>query len=270
MAGAVPICGIYAITRIGTDECYIGQSINIRRRFNDHRRDLKAGKARSEKLQIAFDRHGLSAFAFEILASGIDPSDAELLTFAEQEFLDSRNCCFNIARVASSNKGLEWSAESRMRISEAQRKRFDDPAERAKCSDAQKKRFEDPEQRRLAGLARKGKPSPWKGKTPSEGTRALMRDAQKGKPGPMVGRNHSEKSKAKMSASRQGIHSPKRGTTRSAEANAKQSATMKAKNADPEYRRMAAELRAKARAQRQRWSFERLLGPQNANQGIDP
>ena len=61
-------CGIYKITNIMTDECYIGQSNDIYRRWNDHCKcglgiDTPAGN----KLYQSMIQYGLENFTFELL-----------------------------------------------------------------------------------------------------------------------------------------------------------------------------------------------------------
>lgn len=50
--------GIYKLNFEGTDKVYIGQSVNIKQRFSQHKQTLRAGTA-SPKLQEAFNKYGL-------------------------------------------------------------------------------------------------------------------------------------------------------------------------------------------------------------------
>ena len=54
--------GIYKITNKINNKCYIGQSINIKRRFNGH----KSGD-HNEYLENAIKKYGIDNFNFEIL-----------------------------------------------------------------------------------------------------------------------------------------------------------------------------------------------------------
>ena len=65
------VCGIYKITNILTQECYIGQSVNIKDRFIEH---IKAGVGATEasvtnKLYQAIQKYGIQNFAFELIES---------------------------------------------------------------------------------------------------------------------------------------------------------------------------------------------------------
>ena len=64
-----PICGIYKITNQINGKCYIGQSVNIAKRWTEHR--CKATSKGSEGFESHFYRsirkYGLENFSFEIL-----------------------------------------------------------------------------------------------------------------------------------------------------------------------------------------------------------
>lgn len=59
--------GIYAIICKPTSKLYIGQSINIRSRKNQHLKDLLKGKHCNSYLQNAFNKYGRSNFGFQVL-----------------------------------------------------------------------------------------------------------------------------------------------------------------------------------------------------------
>lgn len=59
--------GIYAICRIGSNDRYVGQSVNIEKRWGDHRRLLEAGKSHSPALQEAWNYYGEQSFTFVVL-----------------------------------------------------------------------------------------------------------------------------------------------------------------------------------------------------------
>ncbi|HEX5125660.1 MAG TPA: GIY-YIG nuclease family protein [Rhodocyclaceae bacterium] len=60
-------CGIYAIRRIGTNDCSIGYSGNIPRRWGEHRRKLRRNKHSNPYLQNAWNKYGEDAFEFIVL-----------------------------------------------------------------------------------------------------------------------------------------------------------------------------------------------------------
>jgi hypothetical protein len=102
MGTAPVICGIYEIVD-KFNRCYIGSSVDIYKRWDLHRRELRAGKHHSYRLQRAWDRFGEKDFTFRILQFVED--EATLLA-REQYFLDVFGPAFNIAAVAGRP---EWS-----------------------------------------------------------------------------------------------------------------------------------------------------------------
>ena len=56
--------GIYKITNKLNGKVYIGQSINIKQRWKQHRTNATV---RKENLYLAFQKYGLENFSFEVL-----------------------------------------------------------------------------------------------------------------------------------------------------------------------------------------------------------
>ena len=61
------ICGIYKITNIINEKVYIGQSINILRRWNEHIRELNKNLHVNKYLQSSWNKYGEENFKFEIV-----------------------------------------------------------------------------------------------------------------------------------------------------------------------------------------------------------
>lgn len=60
--------GIYKITNLKTDECYIGQSVDVYKRFCDHcKAGLGIDTPAGNKLYKAMQEYGLQNFSFELL-----------------------------------------------------------------------------------------------------------------------------------------------------------------------------------------------------------
>lgn len=118
--------GIYSITRVGTDQCYVGSAVDMARRWRRHRGDLRCGRHHAAHLQRAWAKHGESAFSFAVLESvsvtGLE-SDAvrALLTAAEQRWIDRLKPAFNTLEQASSTLGYRHTAEAKKRIADANR-----------------------------------------------------------------------------------------------------------------------------------------------------
>lgn len=56
--------GIYAIVRKGTTQAYVGQSVNVNRRWMGHKRALARGEHHCAYLQRAWNKYGADSFEF--------------------------------------------------------------------------------------------------------------------------------------------------------------------------------------------------------------
>lgn len=81
-------CGIYKLIFSGTDKIYIGQSQNIPKRYLEHIRSLKSGKA-SKKLQEAYDTYGMPEIGCILNCS------AEELDYLEDTAINTYDSCTN-------------------------------------------------------------------------------------------------------------------------------------------------------------------------------
>jgi group I intron endonuclease len=115
------VCGIYAIIRIDSGDCYVGQSLNIANRWSLHRIALRKGRHDNRHLQAAVTKYGFESFEFKILESGFDPSNRPALTAAEQKWIDALNPRYNIARVAGTSRGVKHTEEFKRAKAEALR-----------------------------------------------------------------------------------------------------------------------------------------------------
>ena len=77
-------CGIYKITNLKNNKVYIGQSIDIKARWNNHKLELKKNTHRNSHLQNAFNKYGEEAFEFRILEETFE----ENLDNAEEYWID--------------------------------------------------------------------------------------------------------------------------------------------------------------------------------------
>lgn len=61
-------CGIYKITHIPSQQVYIGQSVNIRRRWASHVKSAyHIGDIAHQKIHDAMAKEGIDNFTFEVL-----------------------------------------------------------------------------------------------------------------------------------------------------------------------------------------------------------
>lgn len=99
------ICGVYTITNIKNNIFYIGSSININKRWYQHRYLLDNNKHHCKHLQNAWNKYGSSNFLFSI-EKIIDVYDIETLLLEEQKLID---LCFNQNRkIYNTNKKVKY------------------------------------------------------------------------------------------------------------------------------------------------------------------
>lgn len=124
--------GIYEIRNRVNGHCYVGQSIDVERRWLRHRHALRLGKHYNRYLQRAWDKYGENAFELRILAH-VNRSE---LTRLEQHFVDALDPEYNmLKKCAISWLGVAHSAESRAKISSAKKLQFADPIYRARFTE---------------------------------------------------------------------------------------------------------------------------------------
>lgn len=88
--------GIYSISCDQEDRVYIGSSVDIDRRWREHRRMLSNETHHCAALQEAWDAYGDESFIFEVLEL------CENIVLAEQSWLDKHiNHCYNTSLQAS-------------------------------------------------------------------------------------------------------------------------------------------------------------------------
>lgn len=110
--------GIYKITSPG-GKVYIGQSVDIERRFSEYRRIGSVKKQR--RLFNSFTKHGVDAHVFGIVCE-CSPSELNDLEREWQQKLDvCSNTGLNCKLVSTTDKTGLVSAESRKRMSAAQK-----------------------------------------------------------------------------------------------------------------------------------------------------
>lgn len=153
-------CGIYAIENMDNGKCYIGQSQNIRVRWNNHLRQLLAGTHCNPRMQNAWLKHTVSAFRFILL----EECEVSELNAREQEWINQLNAAqdgYNLSPTAGSVRGHRFSAEARARVSAGIKKAYLDPILRAKASQIRRENWLDPELRaRMTEANRKSMDNP--------------------------------------------------------------------------------------------------------------
>lgn len=121
------LCGIYLIAHIESGLKYVGQSVNMKSRWNQHSRGAK-----NTKLGCSILKHGWASFTCEIL----ELCDKTQLNQAEQRWITHHNCVspngFNLTTGGSVQS--EYSEETRTKISLANSRRVVSDETRAKLA----------------------------------------------------------------------------------------------------------------------------------------
>jgi group I intron endonuclease len=95
--------GIYIIKNLVNGKYYIGSSININKRFREHKSSLRNNKHHSIKLQRSWNKYGCDIFIFEV----IQYCERENLISNEQYWIDhydSYNNRYNSTKEAVASK----------------------------------------------------------------------------------------------------------------------------------------------------------------------
>lgn len=194
--------GIYKITNLVNTKVYIGSAINTKRRWLEHSSLLFLQKHFNCRLQAVWNKYGKENFTFEV----VEYCEKNCLVSREQYYLELSESVkngYNILPIAYSSLGRP-------------------------CSEITKKKLSD---------ARKGKPSPLKGRTkdvpsPLKGKPTGRPSANKGKSSsrkglPRTNYFPSEETKEKMSNSKKGKPSKRKEFFHSTETKEKMSLSHK-------------------------------------------
>lgn len=138
-------CGIYEIVNLLNGKRYVGSSVDIERRWKDHRDDLAAHDHDNAHFEAAWYKYGPDAFEWRILM--IVPRD-ELKEY-EQSLLDRffpTGILYNLSDNATAPwRGKHLSPEHGAKIAEANRRRVVSAETRAKMAAASTGRRHSPE-----------------------------------------------------------------------------------------------------------------------------
>lgn len=98
---------IYKITNIINQKCYIGQTINPKKRWNKHKNLSKKPK---QVINWAINRYGINNFYFEVIATSNNKNN---INYLEEYLIKQYNCLgsqngYNISLGVNSTKSEEW------------------------------------------------------------------------------------------------------------------------------------------------------------------
>ena len=133
--------GIYQIINVINGKKYIGQSVNVEERMNEHLRELIKGTHGNRHLQSSFNKYGQEAFAFSILerCSVEKLSEREIFWIAQtQSYIHG----YNMTKGGEGTRGFSPSIETRAKYSANSKRRWNEPDERLKLMRKLKKAIE--------------------------------------------------------------------------------------------------------------------------------
>jgi group I intron endonuclease len=185
--------GVYKIINTKTGKIYVGSSLDMHRRLQNHFRLLKRDRHHCDHLQSSFNKHGIKHFDIEVLEiidiSGLDLEDRDKALLSREQFwMDETKCYLSATGYNSSHEAgrISMTPEIRTKIGKGRLGKRHTDESKAKMADANR------------------------GKLHSEETRLKMSRAHKGKPlseevkRKLSGRKHSEESKEKISKAHKG------------------------------------------------------------------
>lgn len=182
--------GTYRILNTTTNQFYIGSCKRFKERWPQHLKTLETGKHSNKFLLNSFQKHGPSAFVFEVLEV-IDGSREERLTKEQlllDQFYDHQQSCYNLKKDASSREGFGVKDQKSQQEKIANNPRivatqFKPGAEHpfAGSVGPNKGKVFSEDARLNMSKAHLGKPGYWQGKPRSEETKQKIRNALKGR-----------------------------------------------------------------------------------------
>lgn len=101
--------GIYMIRNVHTNETYVGSSVDVQRRWADHKRELKAGSHKNALLLAAWNQWGENSFHLEVLELVGEREDLEN---REQHHLDLLRPVYNEITTAARAPFRTWRSDA--------------------------------------------------------------------------------------------------------------------------------------------------------------
>lgn len=137
-------CGIYKITHRASGRCYIGQSRNIEKRWGRHRQELSASQPR---LHAAMKKHGVAAFAFEVIET-CKPEHLDAFEVVYIRTFKAADTGYNVERYPRGTGPV--SDDTKRKIGDSQRRR---QRERPATEETRRKLKEHRARQVAAGIA---------------------------------------------------------------------------------------------------------------------
>lgn len=164
------VTGIYGIKNVESNKWYIGQAVDIHKRWSDHKHLLNNGKHYNRHLQNAWNKWGASAFLFVV----IEECHASKLNDREKYWIEVKDSHSNGYNKTDGGEGLKgWTVPDWYR-----------------------------KQKSEANL---GEKNPFYGRKHSEETRKKLRETHAGPRHVNYGKHLSEETRRKISVSHMGM-----------------------------------------------------------------
>jgi group I intron endonuclease len=119
---------VYKITNNIDGKFYIGSTNNLIKRYYTHIHDIRSNRNTCVKLIRAVNKHGEDNFKFEIVCE----CSTDKILETEQQYIDSFEPHYNIAKIAGSNIGIKRTEEVKHKKSVSQKQNWKDDSYRTK------------------------------------------------------------------------------------------------------------------------------------------
>ena len=129
------ISGIYEIKNLANDKVYVGQAINIYKRWKEHIKDLEENKHYNLHLQRSWNLYGKESFEFLILEECPQDELNQKEMFYVEKF-DSYSNGYNQTRGGDGSLGYKHNDEIIEKMRNIQQERFQDIENRKALSEA--------------------------------------------------------------------------------------------------------------------------------------
>jgi group I intron endonuclease len=194
--------GIYCFENLIDGKKYVGQSINLERRFKKHINDLNKNKDDSIILQNAWNKYGKDSFIYTILIEcSLDLLDEKEKLYIKELHTHISEHGYNISWGGNSpNKGIKLSEETKQKLSKWHTGRKPSFETRLKLSTSQKGRKVSEETRKKISIGRKGIPMPKEAIERARKNRIYLR----GEDSPMFGTHLTKDIRLKISRTEKG------------------------------------------------------------------
>jgi len=113
--------GIYKIVNNINGRCYIGSAKNIKRRWQHHICSLKKQRHSNPFLQADYNKCGQNCLNFLILEECVEEAIIEREQYWLNIYYDDQNQCYNLRKIAESNRGYKASDATRQKMREAKK-----------------------------------------------------------------------------------------------------------------------------------------------------